>query len=102
MLIANIGQNSSGAGTLALLAARGHPVHVVCATRGEHGPISDPALATRETLSAVREQELRASCAALGVGAPRFLDLPDAGVDWAAVEQGSAATLAWLPNAPDK
>jgi N-acetyl-1-D-myo-inositol-2-amino-2-deoxy-alpha-D-glucopyranoside deacetylase len=71
-----------GAGTLALCAARG-PVTLVCATRGEHGPIAEASLATRENLPVIRERELRASCAALGVHDVRILGLPDAGVAWA-------------------
>ena len=55
-------------GTLAACAARGIATGVVCLTRGEEGPIADPALATRETLPQVRLEELRAACAELGVG----------------------------------
>lgn len=80
------------AGTMALCAARAEPVRVICATRGEHGPISDPALATPWTLASVRERELRDSCAALGVAEPVFLDLPDGGVQWA----GQTAALQTL------
>ena len=65
------------AGTLALCAQRGEPVRVVCATRGERGPIAHPTLATRRTLGSVRERELRAACAALGVCPPELLGLPD-------------------------
>ena len=68
---------------MVLCAARGEPVHVVCATRGEQGPISDPALATRDTLASVRERELYDSCALCGAYEPEFLDLPDGGVPWA-------------------
>ncbi|HKU38669.1 MAG TPA: PIG-L deacetylase family protein [Polyangiales bacterium] len=82
-----------GAGTLALCASRGVRVHLVCATRGELGPIASPELATHETLAAVREGELRASCAALGITEPEFLDLPDAGVDWAAEDAGTLRVL---------
>lgn len=86
----------AAAGTLALCAARAELVTLVCATRGEYGPISSEALATPETLADVRERELRASCAAIGCGAPSFLDLPDGGVDWAAPEQDTVAKLAAL------
>jgi N-acetyl-1-D-myo-inositol-2-amino-2-deoxy-alpha-D-glucopyranoside deacetylase len=55
-------------GTLAACADAGMPTGVVCLTRGEHGPIADPALASPETLAEVREQELFASCAELRVG----------------------------------
>lgn len=82
-----------GAGTLAVHAAERGPVHVVCATRGEYGPIADPVLATREALPGVRERELRASCAELGVSNVSFLDLPDAGVAWAAEERDSLTRL---------
>jgi LmbE family N-acetylglucosaminyl deacetylase len=68
------------AGTLALCAQRGEAVSVICATRGELGPISDPALASRSTLASVRERELRAACTVLGIREPEFLDLPDGGV----------------------
>ncbi len=50
---------------------------LVCATRGEAGEISDPALATPETLGQVREQELREACRILGVADLSFLDYRD-------------------------
>ena len=65
------------AGTMARAVASGHPVAVVCATRGEKGKIADPSLATQETLGAVRERELRAACAAVGVRDVSFLDYVD-------------------------
>jgi LmbE family N-acetylglucosaminyl deacetylase len=52
----------------------------VFATSGEAGPISDPALATREGLADVRESEQRAAMEALGVAATTtsvFLRHPD-------------------------
>jgi len=82
-----------GPGTLALCGARQRPVTLVCATRGEHGPISDAALATRDTLPHVREAELRASCAALGIRDLRWLDLPDGDVSWSAEERGTLHDL---------
>jgi N-acetyl-1-D-myo-inositol-2-amino-2-deoxy-alpha-D-glucopyranoside deacetylase len=81
-------------GTLALCAARGDEVTLVCATRGEYGPIASPALATPETLADVREAELRASCRELGVERLELLGLPDAGVGWAAEEENTLALLA--------
>lgn len=65
-------------GTLARYAAEGAQVALICATRGEWGPISDDALADYETLGQVRERELRAACEVLGIGWLRFLDLEDA------------------------
>ena len=67
-------------GTMALCAAQGVEVTLVCATRGEVGEISDPALATPETLPQVRESELRCACAAMGVNVPIFLDYRDSGM----------------------
>lgn len=53
---------------------------LVFATSGDAGPISDPSLATRETLAAVREREQLESLRALGVEATTrsvFLRHPD-------------------------
>jgi N-acetyl-1-D-myo-inositol-2-amino-2-deoxy-alpha-D-glucopyranoside deacetylase len=50
---------------------------LVCATRGEEGEISDPALATPETLGQVREQELREACRIIGVEDLSVLDYRD-------------------------
>lgn len=67
-------------GALAMLAARGYRTILVCATRGELGEISDPELATRESLPQVREAELRAAASALGISEVRFLDYRDSGM----------------------
>ena len=69
------------AGTLARYAQNGTEVTLVCATRGEVGEISDPALATPETLGAVREKELQAACGILGIQQLRMLDYRDSGMD---------------------
>jgi LmbE family N-acetylglucosaminyl deacetylase len=68
------------AGTLARYAADGVDVNLVCATRGEVGEISDPALATPETLAQVREGELQCATRAIGIGEPIFLDYRDSGM----------------------
>ncbi|HEX6385966.1 MAG TPA: PIG-L family deacetylase [Anaerolineae bacterium] len=72
-------------GTMALYANRGVAnqdvrVELVCATRGEAGEISDPALATRETLPQVREEELRCSAERLGISKVTFLGFRDSGM----------------------
>ena len=67
-------------GTLACYAASGTRVVLVCATRGEAGEISDPALATPETLGQVREQELRCAAENMGVAELIFLDYRDSGM----------------------
>ena len=71
------------AGMTAALRERGIAVTLLCATRGEVGQISDPALATAETLGQVREAELRAAMADLGVDerSVRFLYYRDSGMD---------------------
>lgn len=69
-------------GTLAACSAAGAPTEVVCLTRGELGPISDPALATRENLAEVREAELQAACSELGVGRVKCYRRQDGNLPW--------------------
>ena len=66
-------------GTLAALVAEGHRVTLICATNGDVGEISDPALATRETLPSVRQGELRAAMDLTGILDVRFLNYRDSG-----------------------
>ncbi len=68
-------------GTLAMLARQGARLALVCATNGDVGEISDPALATPETLGQVRQQELRDAMAVTGFGDIRFLNYRDSGMD---------------------
>jgi LmbE family N-acetylglucosaminyl deacetylase len=68
------------AGALLACAERGVSVVLVAATSGEAGEISDPTLATPETLAAVREDELRTACELLGFAEPIFLRYPDGAV----------------------
>jgi LmbE family N-acetylglucosaminyl deacetylase len=65
-------------GTLLLNAGRIEPT-LIFATSGEAGPISDPSLATRETLGRVREGEQRECLHIIGFGDARveFLRHPD-------------------------
>lgn len=83
-------------GSLARYAASGVQVTLVCATRGEVGEISDPALATPETLPAVREGELRAAARAMGIQDVRFLGYRDSGMVGTADNENPAAFV----NAP--
>jgi LmbE family N-acetylglucosaminyl deacetylase len=64
-------------GTLARYTAEGATATVLTATRGEAGQIRDATVATRDTIAAVREAELRRACALLGVGEVRCLDHVD-------------------------
>jgi len=67
-------------GSLAHYAAKGVHVTLVCATRGEVGEISDPTLATPDTLGDVREGELRCAAGTMGVQQVIFLDYRDSGM----------------------
>ena len=69
-----------GGGTLAALVAGGHRVTLICATNGDVGEISDPALATPETLGSVRQGELRAAMDITGIEDVRFLNYRDSGM----------------------
>ncbi len=64
-------------GTMARAAEAGAQVMIVCATRGERGQIRDAQVATRSTLGAVREGELAAAAAELGVQRVQVLDYTD-------------------------
>ncbi len=70
-------------GTLSACAQASIPTGVVCLTRGENGPISDPALATPATLGQVRAEELQAACAELGVDSFSCYRRQDGSLSWA-------------------
>ena len=67
-------------GTLAALVAAGHRVTLICATNGDVGEISDPELATPQTLPQVRQGELRAAMDLTGIQDVRFLNYRDSGM----------------------
>ena len=67
-------------GTLAKYASSGAEIHVVSLTRGGAGQIRDAAVATRATLTAVREKELDAAGRELGLASTQCLDHPDGGL----------------------
>jgi mycothiol S-conjugate amidase len=69
----------TASGVLAASTARGVQVRLVCATYGEEGDIRQPGVATRETLGQVRHEELRHSCAVLGMQEPVMLGYRDSG-----------------------
>jgi LmbE family N-acetylglucosaminyl deacetylase len=64
-------------GTLAKYASAGADVSVVSLTKGGAGQIRDASLATRSTLTAVREKELQAAAKELGLTDARCLDYED-------------------------
>jgi N-acetyl-1-D-myo-inositol-2-amino-2-deoxy-alpha-D-glucopyranoside deacetylase len=69
----------TASGVLAASTARGVQVRLVCATCGEEGDIRQAGIATRETLGQVRHEELRRSCAVLGLQEPVMLGYRDSG-----------------------
>jgi hypothetical protein len=64
-------------GTIAQVAEAGAEVMIVSATRGEKGQIRDATAATRRTLGMVRERELAAAAAELGVQRVKVLTYAD-------------------------
>lgn len=85
-------------GALYYYATRGVEVTLVCATRGEVGEISDPSLATPETLGEVRQRELAKSCAALKVRNLEFLDFRDSGMVGTAENEDPRALIQANPD----
>ena len=67
-------------GTLAMLAARGARITLVSLTNGDVGEISDPSLATPQTLARVRQEEMRQAALVTGVTDVRFLGYRDSGM----------------------
>lgn len=66
-------------GTLARYADAGVAVHLVCATRGESGKITDPEIDSASDVAELREAELRTACEAMGIEEPILLDFHDSG-----------------------
>lgn len=67
-------------GTLALYSQRGVSTHLVCATRGEVGGVDDKHMNGYQTVSEVRESELRCAASILGLCGVYFLDYRDSGM----------------------
>ena len=74
-------------GTLARAADAGARVALICASRGEKGSISDPALVTDGDLGRVRVKELRGAAEALGIAELIVCDHPDGDLRWAGVPE---------------
>jgi len=86
------------AGTLAHYSRNGVHVALACATRGESGEISDPALATPDNLGSVREQELRCAGQIIGVDELHFLGYCDSGMQGAAENERPTAFIQADPD----
>jgi LmbE family N-acetylglucosaminyl deacetylase len=67
-------------GTMAKMAADGHRVVLVTATRGELGEVPESLAATGETLAELRDGELGKACEILGVHRREFLGYRDSGM----------------------
>jgi LmbE family N-acetylglucosaminyl deacetylase len=67
-------------GTMARMAADGHRVVLVTATRGELGEVPDGFLDPGQTLAERRADELAAACAVLGVARHVYLGYGDSGM----------------------
>jgi LmbE family N-acetylglucosaminyl deacetylase len=67
-------------GTLALYAARGADVHLVCATRGEVGEVASDLLKGFQSVAELRESELRCAAGILGLKSVHFLGYRDSGM----------------------
>jgi len=83
-------------GTLALLARRGVHIQVLTATRGEAGSCGSPPQCRTDELAAIREQELRRACVALGIEPPRLMDYQDGHLSEADPERIISEILAVL------
>jgi LmbE family N-acetylglucosaminyl deacetylase len=69
-------------GTLARLSDAGATVVLLCASRGEKGSVSDPALVPDGDLARVRTGELREAAEVLGIAEVILLDHPDGALRW--------------------
>lgn len=67
-------------GTLALYARRGHPVHLVCATRGEAGDVDTQFLEGFDSIAERREAELLCAAGILQLAGVHFLGYRDSGM----------------------
>ena len=83
-------------GTLARAADAGARIILLCATRGERGSISDPALVPDGDLGRVRADELREAAEVLGIAKVLIFDHPDGDLRWADVPEFHAEIVAMI------
>ncbi len=83
-------------GTLARLSDMGCRVVIVCASHGEAGSISDPALVPDGDLGRVRVLELRDAAGVLGAAEVIVLDHPDGDLRWDHVPEMHAEIVALI------
>jgi LmbE family N-acetylglucosaminyl deacetylase len=87
-IFAHPDDESFGAGgVMALAAAAGNPVWVLCATNGDQGGKPGEVDVDHSLDPDIRREELRCACEALGVSEPIFLGYRDSGMEgWGAPE----------------
>lgn len=87
-IFAHPDDESYGAGgVMALAAAAGNPVWVLCATNGDQGGRPGEANVDHSLDPEIRRHELACACEALGVAEPIFLGYRDSGMEgWGAPE----------------
>ncbi len=91
-IFAHPDDESFGAGgTLALHAARGEPVWLVCATNGDQGGRPGEDADDHSMDPEVRLEELRCACRAMGIAEPIFLGYRDSGMEGWGAPEGSLA-----------
>jgi len=74
-------------GTIAKLADAGAKIVLLCASRGEKGAVSNPALVAGADLASVRTRELNDAARVLGISEVVVFDHPDGDLRWADVPQ---------------
>lgn len=89
-------------GTLARLADAGARVVLLCASRGESGSVSDPALVPDGDLGRVRAAELQEAARVLGISEVVIGDHPDGDLRWANVPELHAEIVSTIQRlSPD-
>jgi len=83
-------------GTLARLSDAGARVVLMCASRGERGSISDPALVPDGDLGRVRTTELQEAAAVLGIADVLVMNHPDGDLRWEDVAELHAEILSTI------
>jgi LmbE family N-acetylglucosaminyl deacetylase len=89
----------STGGTMARMAADGHRVVLVTATRGELGEVPEGLLDPGETLAQRRAEELAAACKVLGVARHEYLGYRDSGMAGEPTNEDPASF--WKANADE-
>lgn len=67
-------------GTLAYYSSKGFDVHLLCATKGEAGDVSQEKMGGYDSIADLRESELMCAARNLGIKKVHFLDYRDSGM----------------------